>query len=197
MTPLQPLCNGDPLSLYVLVAKQCFSDQLLCRRDRSAPSDSKMATRDRTRSRDRSKSAEVSCDPPLPPSSAPARQSSLGPHRLASGQLPSAPAATTAAAPAPSPPLRPSSAADLLMAAAAAVNRADALQRSEASGSDASPHSWQAPSGPRRKRDDRRARKDRFGEMSGRADELQGDEGATASGEEARRVKRKVGISPA
>ena len=102
--------------------------------------------------------------------------------------------------------MRPNAAADLLVAAAAAVNRADALQRAEASESDVSPQSWQAPSRKKKEKDaERRLKKDRLGDLAVRPDEVQsqgqkqelrGERNAkadeAASAQEPRRVKRKV-----
>jgi len=180
-----------------------------------------MATRERNRTRDRSKSSDISGEASLAATAAAAqaRPTSTGPHRLASGHLHAAPPASTAAAPpAPtqtsSPPSR-LNAADLLVAAAAAVNRADALQRAEASESDMSPHAWHAPPQPfelakRRKEKDaeRRAKRDRLGQVAAKADEEQvpkgreemhGDEGAAkqdeapaVSGPDTKRARRKV-----
>ena len=182
-----------------------------------------MATRERNRTRDRSKSSDISGEPTLAAAAAAhaaglaaqARAAPSGPHRLASWQAPAAPAAATAAAPqASTPPLRPNSAADLLVAAAAAVSRADALQRAEASESDVSPKSWQAASHgaePRRRREkgpERHHRKDRFGEVHAKPDELRSqahkqelrgerdgskpDEASTVSGPDTKRARRKV-----
>ena len=114
-----------------------------------------MATRDRNRLRDRSKSSDISGEPfasALPPWQPQHSLSRLAPEpgpgppstALAASTIPAA-APSTATATAPS--FYPRSAADLLVKAAAAVNRAEALQRAEASESDVSPRSRQ--SGPR------------------------------------------------
>lgn len=106
-------------------------------------------------------------------------------------------------------------AADLLVAAAAAVNRADALQRAEASESDMSPHAWHAAPQPfelakRRKEKDaeRRTKRDRQGQAAAKADEEQvpqgrgelhgagggakQDEAPAVSGPDTKRARRKV-----
>ena len=193
----------------------------LCRRDRSLPADCKMATRERNRTRDRSKSSDISGEASLAATAAAAqaRPASTGPHRLASGHLHAAPPASTAAAPpAPtrtsSPPLRLNP-ADLLVAAAAAVNRADALQLAEASESDMSPHAWHAAPQPfelakrrKEKEAERRAKRDRQGQAAAKADEEQvpqgreeahgagdaakQDEAPAVSGPDTKRARRKV-----
>lgn len=106
-------------------------------------------------------------------------------------------------------------AADLLVAAAAAVNRADALQRAEASESDVSPHAWHAAPQPfelgkRRKEKDaeRRAKRDRLAQAAAKAEEEQvpqgreevhgdgdaakQDEAPAVSGPDTKRARRKV-----
>lgn len=182
-----------------------------------------MATRERNRTRDRSKSSDISGEPSLAATAAAAqtRPAPNGPHRLASGHIPTGPAASTAGAPsaqplpqAPSPPLH-LNAADLLVAAAAAVNRADALQRAEASESDVSPRARQrAPhlaDVPKRRKErdaERRARKDRglqgggtdedqlprsHEELRGNGDAAKLEDAPAFSGQEVKRPKRKVG----
>ena len=188
----------------------------LCRRERPAPSDCKMATRERNRLRDRSKSSDISCEPSS--STLPTWQAPNGPSRMAPG-LSRAAAASTAPAAAPSTAaasvnVDPRCNADLLVKAAAAVHRAEALQRAEASESDVSPRSRQ--SGPRlaseqgAKRRQREGRDDRQKPKRARstvdadaevtADEQQlphaeeglPDQAAGQPAAEARRVKRKV-----
>ena len=121
----------------------------VCRRERPAPSDCKMATRERNRLRDRSKSSDISCEPSS--STLPTWQPPSGLSRLASGPSRAAAASTApdAAPPSAAAPgdVNPRCNADLLVKAAAAVHRAEALQRAEASESDVSPRSRQ--SGPR------------------------------------------------
>lgn len=126
-----------------------------------------MATRDRNRLRDRSKSSDISGEPfasALPPWQPQHSLSRLAPEpgpgppstALAASTIPAA-APSTATATAPS--FYPRSAADLLVKAAAAVNRAEALQRAEASESDVSPRSRQ--SGPRLGGEQREGREER------------------------------------
>ena len=182
-----------------------------------------MATRDRARLRDRSKSSDISGEPSS--GALPTWQPQNGPSRLAPGQG----HALHAPVPSTLPPsmfsalgaaanLHTKSAADLLMQAAAAVNRADALQRNEASESDVSPRSRQnglprlVGGRPKRRREGKQerqmAKRERERALEAEAeltaDEQQAqpdrrtheaqpeDEGAGLSANETRRIRRKV-----
>ena len=190
----------------------------LCRRERPAPSDCKMATRERNRLRDRSKSSDITCEPSS--SALPTCQAPNGPSRMAPSRAAAASTAPTAApAAAPSTAAAPANIdprcnADLLVKAAAAVHRAEALQRAEASESDVSPRSRQ--SGPwvagdhgakRRQRESREDRQRPKRERSTvdadaevtvdqqqlpHAEEGARDEAHGHPASETRRVKRKV-----
>lgn len=186
-----------------------------CRRERPAPSDCKMATRERNRLRDRSKSSDISCEPSsstLPTWQAPNGLSRLAPGLARAAATATAPAAAPSSAAAPGN-LDPRYNVDLLVKAAAAVHRAEALQRAEASESDVSPRSRQ--SGPRlagehgarqRQREDRpRGKRDRAtveADAEVTADEQQQqlphaekgvpDQAPGHYASEPRRVKRKV-----
>ena len=209
------LCSMSSLAWHYDPSSKCIVN-CLCRRERPAPSDCKMATRERNRLRDRSKSSDISCEPSS--SALPTGQAPNGLSRLASGPSRAA-AASIAPAAAPSTTASPADVdlrcnADLLVKAAAAVHRAEALQRAEASESDVSPRSRQSghqlasEHGARRRQREGREEKQRPKrerstvdvDAEATADEQQlphaeeglPDQAPGHPASEARRVKRKV-----